>query len=47
MTAMLFLGTAAPSHAAAKSFKNCTELNKAYPHGMMRGDPVSRDSAVP
>jgi hypothetical protein len=26
--------TATPSHAAAKVFKNCTELNKVYPGGV-------------
>jgi hypothetical protein len=25
---------ATPSHAAAKVFKNCTELNKTYPGGV-------------
>jgi uncharacterized membrane protein len=41
MTATLILGTAAPSHAGAKSFKNCTALNKAYPHGV--GHKGARD----
>jgi hypothetical protein len=26
--------TATPAHAAAKVFKNCTELNKVYPGGV-------------
>ena len=26
--------TAPPTHAAAKVFKNCTELNKVYPGGV-------------
>jgi hypothetical protein len=31
-TALLF--TAPPTHAAAKVFKNCNELNKVYPGGV-------------
>ena len=30
----LTLGVMPSSHAAAKVFKNCTELNKAYPGGV-------------
>ena len=35
------VGTAAPSHAATGSYKNCTALNKVYPHGV--GRPGARD----
>lgn len=36
------LGIAGPVHAAkAKTYKNCTALNKAYPHGV--GKPGARD----
>ena len=34
------VGTAAPSHAATGSYKNCTALNKVYPHGV--GRPAAR-----
>ena len=30
----LTFGVMPPSHAAAKVFKNCTELNKVYPGGV-------------
>ena len=30
----LFIPTAPPVNAAAKVFKNCTELNKVYPGGV-------------
>ena len=30
----LSLGVMPSSHSAAKSFKNCTELNKVYPGGV-------------
>ena len=41
MTAALALTAAPPSTAAAKKYKNCTALNKAYPHGV--GKPGARD----
>ena len=47
MTATLLLGTAAPSHAAAKTFKNCTALNKAYPHGVGRTGARDKTSGTP
>jgi hypothetical protein len=47
MTAALFLGTAAPSHAAAKRFKNCTALNKVYSHGVGRQGARDRTSGTP
>lgn len=46
-TTALLLGTAAPSHAAAKSFKNCTALNKAYPHGVGRKGARDKASGTP
>ena len=47
MTATLFVGTAAPSLAAAKSFKNCTALNKVYPHGVGRKGARDKTSGTP
>ncbi|MFF2030345.1 excalibur calcium-binding domain-containing protein [Arthrobacter sp. NPDC058192] len=36
-TAIVLSSTAVPATAAApKSYKNCTELNKVYPHGVGR-----------
>ena len=46
-TAALLLGTAAPSHAAAKTYKNCTALNKAYPHGVGRNGARDKTSGKP
>jgi hypothetical protein len=46
-TAALFLGTAAPSHAAAKRFKNCTALNKVYSHGVGRTGARDKTSGTP
>ena len=34
LIATLFILTASPVNAAAKVFKNCTELNKVYPGGV-------------
>jgi hypothetical protein len=47
ITAALFLGTAAPSQAAAKSFANCTALNKVYPHGVGRKGARDKTSGTP
>ena len=47
MTATLLLGTAAPSHAAPKTFKNCTALNKVYPHGVGRKGARDKTSGTP
>lgn len=33
--------TAGPADAAAKTYRNCTALNKDYPHGV--GKPGARD----
>jgi hypothetical protein len=46
-TAALFLGTTAPSYAAAKTYKNCTALNKAYPHGVGRNGARDKTSGTP
>jgi hypothetical protein len=46
MTTTLILGTAAPSLAATK-FKNCTALNKAYPHGVGRKGARDKTSGTP
>jgi uncharacterized membrane protein len=47
-TAALLLGAAAsPSPAAAKTYKNCTALNKAYPHGVGRKGARDRTSGKP
>jgi hypothetical protein len=34
MVAIALISTAMPAQAAAKVFKNCTELNKVYPGGV-------------
>jgi len=47
MTAALLLGTAAPSHAATGSFKNCTAMNKVYPHGVGRTGARDKTSGTP
>ena len=47
MTAPLFLAMAAPSHGAAKTYKNCTALNQAYPHGVGRTGARDQTSGTP
>ena len=47
MTGALVLGMAAPSHGAAKTYKNCTALNKAYPHGVGRKGARDKTSGTP
>lgn len=37
----LAVGLMQPAQAAAKVFKNCTELNKAYPGGVARPGAVN------
>jgi hypothetical protein len=39
------LAGATPAHAA--SYKNCTELQKTYPHGVGRADAVDKTSGRP
>jgi len=46
-TTMLLVGTAAPSFAAATTYKNCTALNKAYPHGVGRKGARDKTSGTP
>ena len=46
MTATLVLGAAAPSYGATK-YKNCTALNKVYPHGVGRTGSRDRASGTP
>jgi hypothetical protein len=46
-TAALFLGAGAPSYAAAKKYKNCTALNKDYPHGVGRNGARDKTSGTP
>jgi hypothetical protein len=46
-TATLLVGTAAPSYAAVKTYKNCTALNKAYPHGVGRNGARDKTSGTP
>ncbi len=38
---------AAPAASAAPSYKNCTELNKSYPHGIGRADAKDKTSGKP
>ena len=47
MTAALVLAGAAPSYGAAKSYKNCTALNKDYPHGVGRQGARDKTSGMP
>lgn len=47
MTATLLLGVAAPSHAAAKKYKNCSALNEVYPHGVGRKGAKDKASGTP
>ncbi len=46
MTAALLLGAASPSYGATK-YKNCTALNKAYPHGVGRSGARDKSSGTP
>jgi hypothetical protein len=46
-TAAIFLGMAPPSHGAAKTYKNCTALNKDYPHGVGRKGARDKTSGTP
>ena len=43
-SAVVLSATAVPASAAPapKSYKNCTELNKVYPHGVGRRAPATR-----
>ena len=47
-TAIVLSSTAVPASAAApKSYKNCTELNKVYPHGVGRTGAKDKTSGKP
>ena len=46
ISASLVLVSAQPSLAAAKSFKNCTELNKIYPGGVALPGAVNAGGAT-
>jgi len=48
ITLMLGLVIASPSqsNAAAKKFKNCTELNKVYPGGVAKPGAVNKGGAT-
>ena len=40
-------GALASARAMPPLFKNCTALNKKYPHGVGRSDAVDKTSGVP
>ena len=42
----LFILTTSPVNAAAKKFKNCTELNKVYPGGVALPGAVNAGGAT-
>ncbi|WP_261792181.1 excalibur calcium-binding domain-containing protein [Arthrobacter sp. PM3] len=48
-TAVVLSATAVPASAAPapKSYKNCTELNKVYPHGVGRAGARDKTSGKP
>lgn len=46
-TAAALLAAAAPSPVSAKVYKNCTALNKAYPHGVGRKGAKDKTSGTP
>ncbi|WP_231686018.1 MULTISPECIES: excalibur calcium-binding domain-containing protein [Micrococcaceae] len=47
-TVIVLGSTAVPASAAApKSYKNCTELNKVYPHGVGRSGARDKTSGKP
>lgn len=48
-TAVVLSATAVPASAATapKAFKNCTELNKVYPHGVGRSGARDHTSGKP
>ena len=48
-TAVVLSATAVPASAAPapKSYKNCTELNKVYPHGVGRKGARDKTSGKP
>ena len=42
----LFILTTYPVNAAAKVFKNCTELNKVYPGGVAKPGAINKGGAT-
>ena len=46
LTITLFILTTYPVNAAAKVFKNCTELNKVYPGGVALPGAVNAGGAT-
>jgi hypothetical protein len=42
----LIVGISQTSYAAAKKFKNCTELNKVYPGGVAKPGAVNKGGAT-
>ena len=42
----IFLGNTSNAIAAAKVFKNCTELNKVYPGGVAKPGAVNKGGAT-
>ena len=48
-TAVVLSATAVPASAAPapKAYKNCTELNKVYPHGVGRSGARDKTSGKP
>ena len=42
----LVLGISQSTYAAAKKFKNCTELNKVYPGGVAKPGAVNKGGAT-
>jgi hypothetical protein len=42
----LSIGSISTANAAAKKFKNCTELNKVYPGGVAKPGAVNKGGAT-
>jgi hypothetical protein len=42
----LIFPASSPANAAAKKFKNCTELNKVYPGGVAKPGAVNKGGAT-
>jgi hypothetical protein len=43
---VLSIGSISTANAAAKKFKNCTELNKVYPGGVAKPGAVNKGGAI-
>jgi len=46
LIAGLCAGSSPAANAAAKKFKNCTELNKVYPGGVAKPGAVNKGGAI-